>query len=132
MLSGFLSLLAVQKSYLFFGFCFFVGREIVVMAIRYFALQKQYRVSVSFWGKAKTASQIALVALVIMNPSQSLGLFQSWWNIIEKYCCYLLYFFLCIQFQNIIKLCIKILLQRFLTNRGIYEIFSTSRGFSIY
>jgi len=83
MLSGFLSLLAIQKMSLIWVILF-IGRETFVMAIRYFALQRNYRVSVSILGKVKTCLQILLITLVIMNPDQHLGLFQSWWNIIEK------------------------------------------------
>lgn len=83
MLSGFLSLLAVQKISVVWVL-FFTAREIFVMAIRYFALQKNYRVKVSILGKIKTVLQVLLITFVIVNPYQEAGLIHSWWNLTEK------------------------------------------------
>ena len=82
MLAGFLSLLAVQKMSLF-AVMIFIGREILVMVIRYFALQKNYKVPVSDFGKIKTALQILLVTVAMINPDHQCALLESWWNIIE-------------------------------------------------
>lgn len=92
MLSGFLSLLAVQKISLIWVLIF-IGRETFVMAIRYFALQRNYRVSVSILGKVKTCLQTLLITVTIMNPDQGLGIFKSWWNIIEQVLLYSSLFF---------------------------------------
>jgi CDP-diacylglycerol--glycerol-3-phosphate 3-phosphatidyltransferase len=83
MLSGFLSLLAIQKISVIWVL-FFIARETIVMTIRYFALEKKYQVDVSFLGKIKTVLQILLVTVAIINPDQELGLLNSWWNILEK------------------------------------------------
>lgn len=83
MTSGFLSLLAVQKISVIWVL-FFISREIFVMAIRYFALQKNYRVQVSVLGKVKTVLQVLFVTFAIVNPYQELGLIHSWWNLTEK------------------------------------------------
>lgn len=82
MFSSFISLLAVQKISVVWVLIF-IGREVFVMAIRYFALQNKSQVKVSFFGKMKTALQVILVTVVIVNPDQSLDLLHSKWNMLE-------------------------------------------------
>jgi CDP-diacylglycerol--glycerol-3-phosphate 3-phosphatidyltransferase len=92
MLAGFLSLLAVQKMSLIWVMIF-ISRETLVMVIRYFALQKQYKVPVSSLGKIKTALQIILVTVAMINPDHQYAWFQSWWNIAEAVLLYSSVFF---------------------------------------
>ena len=80
--STLISLIAAQKLY-FFWAILWIGREFLIMALRQIALENNFAITVSLYGKLKTVVQIICLAVVIANPSQALGLSASWWNEIE-------------------------------------------------
>ncbi|BDC34374.1 CDP-diacylglycerol--glycerol-3-phosphate 3-phosphatidyltransferase [Candidatus Dependentiae bacterium Noda2021] len=73
-------LLAVKKIF-FYWVIIFIGREFFVMALRIVALEHNLQVPVSAFGKIKTATQMALLTFLIINPYQhdSLAYAPYWW-----------------------------------------------------
>lgn len=78
--SAFIALLAVGKiSYVWV--VLLVGREFFVMGLREIALEHAMSIRVSSFGKLKTATHIALIAWMIVNPCS--GVPSLFWNGIE-------------------------------------------------
>lgn len=67
------SLLAVHKIY-FYWVIILIGREFFVLGLRIIALEHNLEVSVSTFGKIKTATQMILLTFLIVMPSRSLTL----------------------------------------------------------
>ena len=67
----------------FFWAILWIGREFFIMALRQVALEKNFSITVSSYGKLKTVMQIACLTLIIANPDHTLNLFSSYWNIVE-------------------------------------------------
>ncbi len=67
----------------FFWAILWIGREFFIMALRQVALEKNFSITVSSYGKLKTVVQIACLTLIIGNPDHSLNLFSSYCNIAE-------------------------------------------------
>lgn len=80
--STLIALVAVQKLY-FFWAILWIGREFLLMALRQIALENDFSVPVSSYGKLKTVLQIMCLAVVIVNPYQVLGFNAFWWNGLE-------------------------------------------------
>jgi len=68
-----ISLLAVQKIF-FYWVIILLVRELFVMGLRLIALEHRVVVPVSFFGKLKTACQMIMLTIIIVNPYQKLGL----------------------------------------------------------
>lgn len=51
----------------------FIGREFFVLSLRQLALENNFSVNVSYWGKLKTVFQLAYIAVLILNPYHKLG-----------------------------------------------------------
>lgn len=60
-----------------------IGREFFIMALRYIALEHNFLITVSSYGKLKTMMQIMCLTWVIINPGQTLYLSTLSWNGIE-------------------------------------------------
>ncbi len=71
--STLIALLAAHKIY-FYWVIILIGREIFMMGLRQIALEQQISVHVSLLAKLKTCAQIAMLAVMIANPYQDLGL----------------------------------------------------------
>jgi len=77
--SALIGLLAAGKIY-FFWAILLIGREFFVMGLRQLALEHNFALNVSQFGKIKTALQFAALAFIIANPYQAMGFLKSWWN----------------------------------------------------
>jgi CDP-diacylglycerol--glycerol-3-phosphate 3-phosphatidyltransferase len=77
-----IALVVVHKIY-FFWAIIWIGREFVVMGLRILALENNFSITVSVFGKSKTVVQILCLSLVIFNPYQDLGKAACWWNGME-------------------------------------------------
>ncbi len=74
------ALLAAHKIF-FYWVIFFIGREFFMMGLRHIALEHNFSVPVSMLGKIKTVFQMIMICVIILNPSQDLGLTGAWgWN----------------------------------------------------
>lgn len=80
--STLISLVAAQKLY-FFWAIIWIGREFFIMTLRQIALENNFSISVSSYGKLKTATQIICLTFIILNPHQTYYLSVSSWNTIE-------------------------------------------------
>lgn len=67
------ALLAAHKLF-FYWVILFIGREFFMMGLRHIALENNFSVPVSILGKIKTAFQMAMICVIILNPYQALGL----------------------------------------------------------
>jgi len=77
------SLVVVHKIY-FYWVIILIGREFFVMGLRLIALENNFSVAVSSFGKLKTSIQLLLLAVLIANPYQSLGVYGApYWNYCE-------------------------------------------------
>ncbi|MDR3550223.1 MAG: CDP-diacylglycerol--glycerol-3-phosphate 3-phosphatidyltransferase [Candidatus Babeliales bacterium] len=65
--------LAVVHKIYFFWVIIFIGREFFMMGLRQIALEHNFSVPVSMIGKFKTAFQMICLAVIIVNPYQSLA-----------------------------------------------------------
>lgn len=75
-----ISLQVAGKIY-FYWVVLLIGREFFMMGLRQLALENNFSVPVSFWGKIKTAFQMITLTVMILNPVQHQGLFEAfWWN----------------------------------------------------
>ncbi len=81
--STLVALLAINKIY-FYWVVILIGREFFVMGLRLVALEHNATVSISFFGKFKTAAQMLFLTVLIANPYQSLGLTDApTWYVLE-------------------------------------------------
>lgn len=77
------ALLAAHKIF-FYWVILFIGREFFMMGLRHIALENNFSVPVSMLGKVKTAFQMIMICVIILNPYQALGLTGALsWNGIE-------------------------------------------------
>jgi|SRR5690606_26850578 len=76
------ALVAAHKLY-FFWAILWIGREFLIMALRQIALENNFSVAVSWYGKLKTVAQVICLIVIIANPYQALSLNASWWNAVE-------------------------------------------------
>jgi CDP-diacylglycerol--glycerol-3-phosphate 3-phosphatidyltransferase len=77
-----ISLVTVHKLYFFWAIVW-IGREFFIMAMRQIALEHNFSVEVSSYGKLKTLFQFACLAVIIANPHQRNVFDHSWWNLGE-------------------------------------------------
>ncbi|HLW72464.1 MAG TPA: CDP-alcohol phosphatidyltransferase family protein [Candidatus Babeliales bacterium] len=77
--STLVALIAAHKLY-FFWAILWIGREFFIMALRHIALENNFSITVSSFGKLKTVTQIACLAVIITNPYHTAGLSAIYWN----------------------------------------------------
>jgi CDP-diacylglycerol--glycerol-3-phosphate 3-phosphatidyltransferase len=77
--STLIALVAAHKLY-FFWAILWIGREFFIMALRQIALENNFVIAVSSYGKLKTALQVACLTFVIINPYHALGISALYWN----------------------------------------------------
>ncbi|MGE0206566.1 MAG: CDP-diacylglycerol--glycerol-3-phosphate 3-phosphatidyltransferase [Candidatus Babeliales bacterium] len=63
-----ISLLAVHKIY-YYWVILLIGREFFIMGLRLIAVQNNFTIAVSFYGKLKTMVQFFYFAFAILNPA---------------------------------------------------------------
>lgn len=80
--STLIALVTAHKLY-FFWAIIWIGREFFIMTLRQVALEKNFLITVSSYGKLKTVAQILCLTLVIANPDHNLNLMVSYWNATE-------------------------------------------------
>jgi len=80
--SAYLALVSIGKMEYFWAILL-IGREFFVMGLREIALENNMQVSVSSWGKFKTAVHIALITWMIIIPIAPGRVQISFWIIIE-------------------------------------------------
>jgi len=81
--STLVALLAIGKIY-YYWVVILIGRDFFMMGLRQLALESGFVVSVSLFGKLKTAVQMALLAVLIANPYQMLEISGApFWNGLE-------------------------------------------------
>ena len=79
-----IALVVVHKLY-FLWAIIWIGREFFVMGLRILALENNFSITVSSFGKSKTVVQMLCLALIIFNPNQPFGRFAPWWNGMELF-----------------------------------------------
>jgi CDP-diacylglycerol--glycerol-3-phosphate 3-phosphatidyltransferase len=77
--STLIALVAAHKLY-FFWAIIWIGREFFIMALRQIALENNFSITVSSYGKLKTVTQIACLAFVIINPYHAHFFSSLYWN----------------------------------------------------
>ena len=77
-----IALVVIHKIYFLWALAW-IGREFLVMGLRILALEHQFSITVSSFGKSKTVAQIACLAFIMFNPYQPLGAAAPWWNGVE-------------------------------------------------
>jgi len=82
--STLIALLAIGKIY-FYWVVILIGRDFFVMGLRQVALENNFSVAVSGYGKLKTAFQMLFITFVLVNPHKDLMMSAFAWNMIE-YC----------------------------------------------
>ena len=80
--STLIALVTTHKLY-FFWAIIWIGREFFIMALRQIALENNFLITVSSYGKLKTVIQIGCLAFVILNPHQTYYISTFAWNSIE-------------------------------------------------
>lgn len=80
--SALIALLAAGKIY-FYWVILLIGREFFVMGLRNLALECKFSIFVSGFAKLKTAILMMCITFIILNPYQSLGFKEMYWNGIE-------------------------------------------------
>ena len=80
--STLIALIAAHKLH-FIWAIIWIGREFFIMSIRQIALENQFSITVSSYGKIKTALQIVCLTWVIINPGHTYYLYGITWNVIE-------------------------------------------------
>lgn len=78
------SLLAVEKIF-FYWVIILIGREFFVLGLRIIALEHNLEVSVSTYGKIKTATQMILLTFLLIVPNRYLTLSGSVFIALIKY-----------------------------------------------
>ncbi len=79
--STLISLLAIKKIY-FLWVIILIGREFFMMGLRQIALENNYSIDVSIYGKIKTTFQIIMLTVIILNPFQEVKDF-NFFNALE-------------------------------------------------
>ncbi len=74
-----IALLAAGKLF-FYWVIILIGREFFVMGLRHIALEHGLSLPVSKLSKLKTAVQMICLTIIILNPSQPLGVQSIYWN----------------------------------------------------
>lgn len=82
--STLIALVAAHKLH-FFWAIIWIGREFFIMTLRYVALENNYSIAVSSYGKLKTIIQIICLACVIANPYYILNVSTTYWNAVELF-----------------------------------------------
>lgn len=77
--SALIALLAAGKIY-FYWVILLIGREFFVMGLRNVALEYKFSIFVSGSAKIKTALLMMCITFIILNPYQSLGFKEMYWN----------------------------------------------------
>lgn len=77
--STLIALVAAHKLY-FFWAIIWIGREFFVMTLRQIALENNFSITVSSYGKLKTVTQIACLAFIIINPYHAHCFSSLYWN----------------------------------------------------
>jgi CDP-diacylglycerol--glycerol-3-phosphate 3-phosphatidyltransferase len=77
--STLIALIAAHKLY-FFWAILWIGREFFIMALRQIALENNFSITVSSYGKLKTVMQIICLTFIIINPYHPLGISAFYWN----------------------------------------------------
>ena len=77
--SALIALLAAGKIY-FYWVILLIGRELFVMGLRNVALEYKFSIFVSGSAKLKTALLMACITFIILNPYQSVGFKEMYWN----------------------------------------------------
>ena len=72
--STLIALIAAHKLY-FFWAILWIGREFFIMTLRHVALEQNYTITVSSYGKLKTALQIMCLTIIIANPHHAQSLY---------------------------------------------------------
>ncbi len=80
--STLIALVAAHKIH-FVWAIIWIGREFFIMAIRQLALENNFSITVSSYGKLKTALQIVCLTWVILNPGRPYYLSAFSWNGLE-------------------------------------------------
>ena len=81
--STLISLLAIQKIY-FFWVIILISRELFVLGLREIALENNLSIPVSFYGKLKTALQMIMLFVIILNPQASILFTTLTWSVLEN------------------------------------------------
>lgn len=84
--STLIALLVAHKIF-FFWVVVLIGREFFMMGLRQVALEYNFSVPVSSFGKYKTALQMSCLTFIILNPYHAVGWQvhgQGLWNVIES------------------------------------------------
>ncbi len=79
--STLISLLAIKKIY-FLWVIILIGREFFMMGLRQIALENNFSIEVSIYGKIKTTFQIIMLTIIILNPFHDIKTF-NFFNIAE-------------------------------------------------
>ncbi|HEV2916433.1 MAG TPA: CDP-diacylglycerol--glycerol-3-phosphate 3-phosphatidyltransferase [Candidatus Babeliales bacterium] len=83
--SCFIGLLAAGKIF-FVWVIIFIGRDLFMMGLRQIALQYNFDLAVSAWGKVRTAIVMIYIGFLIIHPYQKLSLLQApWWHMLEYF-----------------------------------------------
>ncbi len=77
--STLIALITAHKLY-FFWAIIWIGREFFVMTLRQIALENDFSITVSSYGKVKTVAQMACLAFIIANPYHTHTLNALYWN----------------------------------------------------
>jgi len=77
--STLIALVTTHKLY-FFWAIIWIGREFFIMTLRHIALENNFSIRVSSWGKLKTCLQIICLTIVIINPYHAYDTCTSYWN----------------------------------------------------
>jgi len=80
--STLIALVATHKLY-FFWAIIWIGREFFIMTLRQIALENNFSITVSSYGKLKTVMQIGCLAFVILNPHHTYYVSAFTWNVTE-------------------------------------------------
>ncbi len=84
MFSTLVALLAIQKIF-FVWVLILIGREFFVLGIRQLALENNFSIHVSWWGKLKTVSQMCYLTFLIYNPYHTPGFGGFSWFVRDFY-----------------------------------------------
>ena len=82
--STLVALIAAHKLY-FFWAIIWIGRELFIMSLRQIALENNFTLTVSSYGKIKTVVQMSCLVFIILNPHHSQPLTHLCWNGIELF-----------------------------------------------
>lgn len=105
--STLIALLALNRIY-FYWVVLLIGREFFIMGLRYIALSYRLQLHVSYLAKIKTALQMVLLTVLIINPYHHDGFYTAPWINGTEYCLLLL-----------------VLALAYITTKGYYDSFVT-------